>query len=344
MHLAASVESMVSGYKFMAVDLEGTAYAVRVSDGANDLWASEDEAKTWSRRGQAPSGFDFRIVTVLSDDTLLADVMGGPATAPIHNILRSTDHGATWTPVLSLGTMSLLTPHSVDELDGIVFVGEYQAYTLDSVPVHLWASSDRGVTWQALQDFTDRRHCHGVRADPDRHELWMFFGDDEQRTGLVRSTDDGNTFTDVIRGHIGSAVDGLFTSSGLVYGEDVVYGTSPPEISVMGGSGEPQPVTNIPGPSYSIHAVQPGGFVLGTTHEPGGNVYAPGDDSAHLLGSGDGSLWNDLLSFQRVDDTDYARADVYWTFPDGTAVLQLYNVQPVGDGYGYAILSFSASP
>jgi hypothetical protein len=344
MHLRVVDSTTVTGMKFLAVDPSGTAYAIKLSSGSNDLWASTDDARSWRRRSSAPMNSGFRTITVLDNGTLLADVMGGTDLAPEHQVARSTDQGRHWDSVLTLGPMSLLTPHSLAQLNGTVFVGEYQAFTNTSVPVRLWASTDGGATWELRHIFDDRRHCHGVRSDPSHNALWMFFGDNEQRTGMLRSLDGGFTFQTMLTGGAGSAVDAIFTKHGIIWGQDVVFGSSPSFISVLDEGGNTRLVARLPGPSYSVHAVMPGGYLMGTTREPAGDVYSPTDDAAHVLSSPDGLSWENLLDLPRNDTTDYARADIYWTLPTGEVVLQLYNAGPVGNSYGYSLLRLDALP
>jgi hypothetical protein len=324
----------MSDVRFLAVDPDGTAYATKDSRGGSQLWASTDNARTWKQRGQELPDANFRMMTSLHDGTLLTDAMLRDGA---HVLERSADHGVTWSKVLPLGSMLMLTPHSVDELDDSVFLAEYQAYTLDSVPVHIWGSTDRGQTWQVRATFTDRRHAHGLRVDQATHSIWVFFGDNDERTGMVRSTD-GWTFDRVITGHAGSAVDAVFTDMGMLFGQDIVYGSTPSSISLLGEDLVPHALVHLPGPSYSIHSTPVGGLLLCTTREPGGDVYAPGDDSAHLLASADGVTWEDVQQFPRVSETAYGRSNIYWGLNSGELVVQISDVLPTGPGYGIELV------
>src|SRR5581483_11922435 len=118
-----------------------------------------------------PAG-DFFIMTSTSKGILLAD----SPEASGHFITRSADHGATWADVLSLGSYRTLTPHSFAELDGVVYLLEYQSFTQGSVPITLFASSDHGATWTTRFVFSGHRHGHGLCADPTTHVLWALFG------------------------------------------------------------------------------------------------------------------------------------------------------------------------
>jgi len=339
LRLAAETVHESADHRILAADGSGTVFALRNGAGSARLEASTDGARTFAVRGSLPAGAGFRTIAVLSDGVLLADTLEGSRG---HVLRRSADGGRTWAEVLVLGTMQMLTPHSVDELDGEVFLGEYQAYTMDSVPLRLWASDDSGATWNVRHLFHGHRHIHGVRADPELHELYVFTGDGESRTGIFRSFDGGLVFESLVPGHRGSAVDAVLAGFGLLYGQDVVFGSEPPAVCRLEPGGIFRRIAELPGPSYSIHALAGGGFVLGTTREPAGSFYA--DDAAALWGSADGETWSELETFPRFDPTGYARADVYWSLPDGRLLLQLLNVAPVGRGWGYRVLRVTRAP
>jgi hypothetical protein len=79
---------------------------------------------------------------------------------------------------------------------------------------------------------------------------------------------------------------------------------------------------------------------VGAAREPGGDIYPPGEISAHLYGSANGASWADLLQFPRISSTENTRADAYWELPTGEVVLQVENVQGFGPGgKGYLLLA-----
>src|SRR5438132_6014377 len=88
--LEATITHTEIGFDLLAVDPAGTAYGLNLAGSDTELWATQD-GREWARRGST-QGSSFRIMTALSDGTLLADV----STAAGHAIARSTDHGATW--------------------------------------------------------------------------------------------------------------------------------------------------------------------------------------------------------------------------------------------------------
>jgi hypothetical protein len=130
----------------------------------------------------------------------------------------------------------------------------------------------------------------------------------------------------------------------MIFGQDVVFGTDPSAVEVMGADDTPRRLSRLPGPSYSISPSPVGGLVITTTREPSGDVYLPGDDSAHLLVSPDGVTWKDALTFPRWDTNGYGRANIYWTLPSGEMVVQLSGVEPIGTGYGYMLVEVTRSP
>ena len=148
--------------------------------------------------------------------------------------------------------------------------------------------------------------------------------------GLLRSEDEGYTWHPVVDGPPGVAVDGVVTSRGLLFGTDNLYAPPLPAVQLVTPADAMVRQAPLPGPSYSITAIAGGGFILGTTRETGGDVYAADDVSAHVYFSADGKAWTEFRAFPRLTDTDYARADVYWQLPSGELVLELSNTRELG--------------
>ena len=173
-------------------------------------------------------------------------------------------------------------------------------------------------------------------ADPEQGVLWAMMGD--LTGGLLRSVDDGLTFRPVVDGPPAVAVDRLINGKGLLSGTDNLYGPPYPGIKLVAGDDKLAAVSGLPGPSYSIHKLPGGGYVLGTTRETGGDVYAADDVSAHDIYSADGVHWSEWRAFPRLADNDYARADVYWQLPSGELILELTNVAEMGSQHGFMLL------
>lgn len=138
-------------------------------------------------------------------------------------------------------------------------------------------------------------------------------------------------------------VDAIFTPAGLLYGLDV----SPPLVSGIlrfAPDGAVTRLADLPGPSYSIHAMGAGGFLSGTTREPLDVYPPPGEENAYIFGSADGEAWGEVARFPRIDPDEYATADVYWELPSGEAVIHLYNVEPMWSGEAYMLATVKVSP
>jgi len=97
----------------------------------------------------------------------------------------------------------------------------------------------------------------------------------------------------------------------------------------------------LPGPSYSIHEMKGGGYLAGTTREPLDVYPPPGEENAYIFGSADGSTWNEVARYPRLDPNEYATADVYWELPSGEAVIHLFNVDPMTNGAAYQLAVLS---
>jgi hypothetical protein len=165
------------------------------------------------------------------------------------------------------------------------------------------------------------------------------FGDTTPQCGVYRSTDDGRSWTRLLGGQQGDVVDAIVTPDGLLFGQDISYLPDLPHIATLSSEGAYQELAGLTGPSYSSHQIGSGGFVVGATREPGGDIYPAGEVSAHVYGSADGAHWEDLLQFRRVSDGENVRADVYWELPTGELVLQLEDAQGFGPGgKGYQLL------
>ncbi|WP_225412086.1 WD40/YVTN/BNR-like repeat-containing protein [Stigmatella hybrida] len=329
-------------HRFLTLAPSGSAYALRLDDSPSRLYVSTDGARTWSFKGRHPQGAEFRFMAAMSDGTLLASTARQGRNA----ISRSGDGGATWSDVLSIGDYRLLTPRSFAELDGTLYVLEYQAFTTADTPIRLYASTDRGQTWQVRHTFSGHRHGHGMAVDPVRHALWAFFGDTLRQSGTFRSTDGGLTWKSIAPGALGRVVDATVMEDGsLLYAQDNVYLPPRPYIVQLQPDGTYVELALLPGPSYSTFAASAGAYVVGSAREPGGDVYPEGEESAHVWASFNTLDWEKLLSYRRMSTEATVRADVYYELPSGLLILQLQNAQGFGPGgHGYQLLRVTQRP
>jgi hypothetical protein len=319
-------------HRFLAVGTDGTGYGLDLSTDPSCLYASRD-GRSWTERAAHGPGA-FLVMTALRSGTLLADTLQGGD----HVLSRSDDGGRSWTSVLDLRAYRLLTPHNVGELAGEVLLVEYQSFSPDPQPIRLWASRDDGRTWAVRATFTAFRHGHGLLADGATGTLWLFMGD---RTGGTLVSHDGGRTATLVRAPLegGVLVDGVAVPGGILAGHDTLYQPLYPHVISLSPAGAYVEHAALPGPSYSFHPASGGGYLIGAAREPGGDVYAPGDVSAHLLSSPDGVHIEEVLAYARSDPGDTARADVYFELPTGEAVVDVRNCAGFGKGgVGYVLL------
>jgi hypothetical protein len=326
-------------HRLLTVARSGTAYGLKLDDSTSRLYVSTDGARTWSYKGRTPQGGSFRVVTALADGTLLADTERGG----VHSLVRSSDGGATWSEVLPLGNYRLLTSRNIAELDGTVFLLEYQAFTSQDTPLRLHASEDQGRTWTVRQVFNGHRHGHGLAVDPARHALWAFFGDNPQQSAILRSTTGGSAWQPVLVGQEALVVTAAVLEDGaLLYAQDINWLPGRPHIVQLAPDGTYVELESLSGAAYSTYAVRAGGFVAGVAREPLGDAYAPEEKNAHVWASLDGVDWVDRLQYPRLDPNENVRADVYAELPSGLLVLQLQNAKGFGPGgLGYQLVRFT---
>ena len=204
----------------LAVDSDGVAYGAP-SGSVTQVWRSTDEGRTWTQRSTFPSDYRLYYITPLRSGTLLAAVDTGSFA-----ILRSADGGSSWTRVLTLpGTpcfYSTLTPHSIAEANGFVFVGTYNNCSTGQNSNYIYRSSDDGRTWSTIYTSTTHRHIHGIQYDPGTDALYVLYGDS---TGdIERSTDDGASWQPICTTYDDCVgIDIAFGAGFGIYGTDTPF-------------------------------------------------------------------------------------------------------------------------
>jgi hypothetical protein len=320
-----------SEFVVLTMDSIGSVFGLR-KDSGSTLWESIDGARTWRMRGASPDRTDFRRMAALEDGTLLATV----SDAGQHFVARSTDRGASWTKVLTLDKTRILYTRAIAELDGTVYLGEYQTKASPPTPIRIWASDTQGASWSVRHTFYGYRHLHALIPDPKTHSLWGLTGDS---TGdLLRSRDGGRTWMKIVPGTMGVAVDAVVTDKGLLYGTDAVNKPARTAIVLVKPDDTWEVVRDLPGPSYGVLHHSSGGYLMGSSRAPAGTVHAPGDESSRLFGSVDGVTWNELLNYKRLTVDSTAHSHAHWELPSGEVLIQLVNLQGFGaDGDGYLV-------
>ena len=301
----------------LAVDSDGVAYGAP-SGSVTQVWRSTDEGRTWTQRSTFPSDYRLYYITPLRSGTLLAAVDTGSFA-----ILRSADGGSSWTRVLTLpGTpcfYSTLTPHSIAEANGFVFVGTYNNCSTGQNSNYIYRSSDDGRTWSTIYTSTTHRHIHGIQYDPGTDALYVLYGDS---TGdIERSTDDGASWQPICTTYDDCVgIDIAFGAGFGIYGTDTPFQQNAIERIDL-ASGRTARVIQLPRVSYSAYALSPSQFLVGTVREGGAAV---GDGQLHLYASNDGGQ-----SFSDVYSRSFSPSDngpnflqVQYSYPDGDFPIQ----------------------
>src|ERR1051326_4032545 len=131
-------------YETLAVAPSGVAYGRPVGS-ATDVWRATDEGRNWTKLFSFPSNYHVYYVTPLQSGALLAAVDTGS-----WKIFRSSDGGSTGAPGLTLPITpcfyTTLTPDSIAQGDGYVFLGTYNNCPDGQDTNYIYRSSDDGTT------------------------------------------------------------------------------------------------------------------------------------------------------------------------------------------------------
>lgn len=320
-------------FETLAVDNRGIAYGKSIRKNhptANSrLYRSTNEGRTWRRLSDFPAGANIHFLSVLSDNTLLAE----NAYLGTERLSRSTDRGRTWRRVFEFpDRYTTLSPHSIADDGTYVYVGSYNVLSGASHRNWVWRSGDRGRSWSAVWRTRSHRHIHFAQTDPYTGDLYVGFGDSDQQSAIHRSRNHGRTWRRVCPGSACTAVDMAFDPYGFaVYGQDHVF-SSASIVRLDLASGVRTNLGDLPGPSYSTINLGDGIWLMGETHEPGGSIYRPDDKNLHLQGSDDGAqTFADV--FQRpYPDKSFDRLVVQFEYPNGDFPIQIHS--PAGPAYG----------
>ena len=110
---------------------------------------------------------------------------GGPRFRVTHKIIR--------------GTRPL---HITAVPNGNIYWGEYFD-NRDRAEVHIYASADKGETWQVAHTFSagDIRHVHNIVYDRWSDCVWILTGDEGSECKVMRATSDLRSFDTILCGH-----------------------------------------------------------------------------------------------------------------------------------------------
>jgi PKD repeat protein len=176
------------------------------SDYKNDTWRSTDGGTTWIMMNKS-SGWSARwqLTSVVMPDGIIV-LMGGvdDSLSARNDVWRSTDNGATWTPVNAGTRWPTRCEQSIVVMpDGsIVLMGGSEGSILCGGVFFndVWRSTDKGATWTEVNASAGwaRRHSHSSVAMPDGSIVLMGGSDgSDYKNDVWRSTDNGAMWTEV---------------------------------------------------------------------------------------------------------------------------------------------------
>jgi hypothetical protein len=228
----------------------------------------------------------FHALAVLPSQGMVAAVPGAIIT------LRPNEKQFQVTHKITRGTRPL---HITAVPGGNVFWGEY----FDNASrdeVHIYASTDRGVTWSVAYTFPKRaiRHVHNIVHDPWGNCLWLLTGDYGDECRIIRASYDFRQVDVVLQGNQQAravacvpAESGLYFSSDTPMEANAIY-----HLDRQGKLSQLAPLS-----SSSIYGCRVGRDVFFSTMvEP--STENP-DRFVRIYGGRDGRDWHPLLAWQK---------------------------------------------
>lgn len=228
----------------------------------------------------------FHALAVLPEGTMVGTAPGTIVTRtadskefrPTHTILR--------------GTRPL---HITATPSGKIYWGEYFD-NRERTEVHIYASEDRGRTWQVAHTFPagSIRHVHNIVYDRWGGCLWILTGDEGSECKVLRAACDLGTIETVLSGNQQARAVAAIPTPDYLY-----LSTDTPEeknhIYRLDRTGRVDRVGDLNG--SSIYGCQAGqSFFFSTMVEPSA---VNTDREVHLVGSRDGAQWQTVARWRK---------------------------------------------
>lgn len=159
--------------------------------------------------------------------------------------------------------------------DGTVFFGEYTLNPNRDHDTVLYRSTDGGATFDAVLTLPmkEYRHIHFVKYDPYEKCLWLGTGDEDFECKLMRSDDNGTTWTTVGEGSQDwRAIGVCFDEGSLTWGTDA--GSVPDQNHIVRmdrKTNKLEIIANAEGPCHGCASFRDGRVFISTGVEGGEN-------------------------------------------------------------------------
>jgi hypothetical protein len=258
----------------------------------------------------------FHALAILPSGEIVGAVPGAIVT------LRAGEKEFRTTHVITRGTRPL---HITSVPSGTVYWGEY----FDNAArdeVHIYASTDGGVTWNVAHTFSQGaiRHVHNIVYDAWGDCLWVLTGDYGGECSILRASCDLSRVDVVLQGNqqaravaLVSAADGLYFASDTPLEANFIY-----HMNRQGGLRKLAGVT-----SSSIYGCSVRDSIFFSTMVEPSEVNS--DRSVRIFGTRDGENWRALLAWRKdhwpMSLFQYGNA----FFPDGENITDYLAVTTV---------------
>jgi len=266
---------------------------VRLRAGASDWEAVAHFRPAFWRNLTSRTALSYRLVrdglhalAILGDGTMVGAVPGAIVTR-----LAGSDEFRVTHRILR-GTRPL---HITPTPAGKIYWGEYFD-NRERAEVHIYASEDRGATWQVAHTFPagGLRHVHNIVHDPWGDCLWILTGDEGKECKVLRASCDLRAMNTILEGNQQArAVAAISTHDALYISTDTPYEGN--HIYRLDRSGRLEPTGTLNSSSmYGCHAG--GALFFSTMVEPSAvNI----DREVHIVGGKKGTHWQTVLRWKK---------------------------------------------
>jgi hypothetical protein len=228
----------------------------------------------------------FHALSILDGNGMIAAVPG----AIVTRVPTSTEFIVTHT--IGRGTRPL---HITTVPGGVTYWGEYFG-NRERAEVHIYASADRGESWQIAYTFPagSIRHIHNIVYDRWGDCLWILTGDEGAECKILRASCDLRVVDEVLSGNQQArAAAAIPMPDALYFSTDTPFESN--HILRLDRSGNVRPIAGLA--SSSIYGCRVGeAMFFSTMVEPGAVNHSR---EVHITGSKNGSDWRVLARWQK---------------------------------------------
>lgn len=275
----------------------------------NSVWRSDDDGDTWTQLTVGPSINSLRSLVSSPDDDLFVGTYNS-------KIFRSTDNGDTWTEMFT----------AANDIGAFAFVGSDVVYALTSF-AGFYKSTDNGTTWTLLPALPGTNGGFTVAANAAGD---LFIGSYDEV--VLRSMDDGNTWTDISYDLANPAANVLMVNAN----DELVAGTRAAGVQLLNGTSWTPRNHGMTG--VRINRLRSFDGVLYACTDYG--VFSSTDDGQTWQQSVMGMVDTEVLAIAKAPNGDlYAGAELLYRSQDGVTWTDISSGFPGGEAYVMDLLA-----